>query len=323
MVSRIEFDRDRPGPTGPRRPVRIRADQRGRRARPHGAPGGAQRDGAAGAADGPAAPAAHAGARPLADAPARAPATHRLAAAPSPTTAPAIPAGCLFVDVCVQRDPFGPFVQDLVRRGAASGFRDSSFRPNDPVTRGQLAKMATLAAGFDLTTLSGPHFSDTPPTDPFYAYIETAFAQGLMTGYGDGTFRPQSAVTRGQMAKAMVLTRGWPLFDPDAPSFADVPYGTPFYLYVETASGLKVINSFADALSPVPDGDMPDAAVIDVALATFRPGLRVNLGGHEPAAFGGGAAGPYNIGAMTGDSERVDEWDEQRAPPPTAAPAFP
>src|SRR6476659_4958886 len=45
-------------------------------------------------------------------------------------------------------------------------------------------------------------------------------------------------------------------------------------------------------------------------------------GGHEPAAFGGGAARPYNTG-MTGDSQRVDEWDEQRAPPPAAAPPIP
>jgi subtilisin family serine protease len=203
---------------------------------------------------------------------------------PPPTAAPTppvIPEGCLFVDVCVQRDPFGPFVQDLVRRGAAGGYRDGSFRPNDPVTRGQLAKMATLAAGFDLTTLSGPHFTDAPPTDPFYAYIETAFAQGLMTGYGDGTFRPQSGVTRGQMAKAMVLTRGWPLFDPEAPSFADVPYGTPFYLYVETASGLQVINSFADrTFHPYQVVTRADAAkIIDVALATFRPGSGGSFGG--------------------------------------------
>ena len=40
---------------------------------------------------------------------------------------------------------------------------------------------------------------------PSYAefYIRTMAAQGILSGYDDGTFRPQNNITRGQMAKIL------------------------------------------------------------------------------------------------------------------------
>jgi len=40
-----------------------------------------------------------------------------------------------------------------------------------------------------------------PADNPFYQYVETAYAHGIMSGYGDGTFRPGNNATRGQIAK--------------------------------------------------------------------------------------------------------------------------
>ena len=46
-----------------------------------------------------------------------------------------------------------------------------------------------------------PAFSDVPRSDPFYRYVETARAGGVISGYADGTFRPGSTATRGQIAR--------------------------------------------------------------------------------------------------------------------------
>ena len=44
----------------------------------------------------------------------------------------------------------------------------------------------------------------------------------------------------------LVLMRGWPFASPETPSFRDVPVGSAFYYYVETAAGLQVMPGFAD-----------------------------------------------------------------------------
>ena len=39
---------------------------------------------------------------------------------------------------------------------------------------------------------------------------------------------------------------GWTLLDPPTPTFSDVPVGSPFYQYIETAVCHGVLNGYAD-----------------------------------------------------------------------------
>jgi hypothetical protein len=75
------------------------------------------------------------------------------------------------------------------------------FRPNGRSTRGQLSKMVVLASGMPTNTEGGPHFTDTHPGSTFYEYVETLYNAGAISGYPDGTFRPNNTVTRGQASK--------------------------------------------------------------------------------------------------------------------------
>ena len=45
------------------------------------------------------------------------------------------------------------------------------------------------------------HFTDVASGHPFYGFIETAYNHGIITGYSDGTFRPDNSATRGQICK--------------------------------------------------------------------------------------------------------------------------
>ncbi|MEP7123708.1 MAG: S-layer homology domain-containing protein [Byssovorax sp.] len=101
-------------------------------------------------------------------------------------------------------DPLFPYVEAAVAHGVIGGYNDGTFRPNNPVTRGQMAKMVTIAMGFPTLIAPGaPHFNDTPPDSTFYGYIETLSALGIVNGYSDGTFRPNNPNTRGQLAKVI------------------------------------------------------------------------------------------------------------------------
>ena len=47
-------------------------------------------------------------------------------------------------------------------------------------------------------------FSDAASIPSYAAsYIQPMVAQGIISGYSDGTFRPGSNITRGQMAKIL------------------------------------------------------------------------------------------------------------------------
>jgi photosystem II stability/assembly factor-like uncharacterized protein len=100
---------------------------------------------------------------------------------------------------------FSSYVETALRHGAISGYADGTFRPGADVTRGQLSKIIVSARGWSIDVTGGPHFSDVAADNAFYGYVETAAHHGVLSGYGDGTFRPGSQATRGQIAKIIYL----------------------------------------------------------------------------------------------------------------------
>ena len=99
----------------------------------------------------------------------------------------------------------------------AQGFPDGTFRPELTITRGQFAKMAVNAFGFLPSDYPEPLFSDVPPDHFYHAYIMgVALSSSFMSGYPDGTFRPDTPITRGEV---------WALLDPWVRSPEDMALG--------------------------------------------------------------------------------------------------
>ncbi|MDQ2808331.1 MAG: S-layer homology domain-containing protein [Chloroflexota bacterium] len=166
-------------------------------------------------------------------------------ASATPTATPTPCTTGVFSDV-PPGSTFHPFVTDLVSKGAISGYSDCTFRPSATITRGQVAKVLVLAFGLPLNTAGGPHFNDVAVGSTFYSFIETAFNRGIISGYSDGTFRPANVVTRGQIAKMVTLGRGWTQQNPTTATFSDVPVGSTFFPFVETAFAKGVISGYSD-----------------------------------------------------------------------------
>jgi uncharacterized protein YkwD len=150
-----------------------------------------------------------------------------------------------FYDVLLT-DYFYGGVGFLFCRGAASGYPDGTFHPGAPTTRAQFSKMAAVANSWPLITPSQPSFTDVPRTHAFFTYIETAKSRGVVNGYPDGSFRPDALVTRGQLAKMVATSEGWSPLEPPNPRFNDVPPGSPFYGYVESAAWQGVVQGYGD-----------------------------------------------------------------------------
>ncbi len=79
------------------------------------------------------------------------------------------------------------------------------FRPSNFVTRGQLTKIVVIGAGWALRNPAMPTFSDVSTGNVFYPFIETAVCHGVISGYNDGTFRPNAYAFRSQIAKIVYL----------------------------------------------------------------------------------------------------------------------
>jgi hypothetical protein len=100
-------------------------------------------------------------------------------------------------------------VDCLVAYGITSGKTATTFATGDIVTRGQLAtfvlNILDLVDGFDRPANARDAFPDDEG-NVHEDNINDAAALGLVTGFNDGTFRPNVGVTRAQMATFIVNT---------------------------------------------------------------------------------------------------------------------
>ncbi|MCU0548557.1 MAG: S-layer homology domain-containing protein [Leptolyngbya sp. Prado105] len=99
------------------------------------------------------------------------------------------------------------FIQSLVTRNLITGFPDSTFKPENSLTRAQFA--AIIAKSFNLPLKQpGTNFSDVPSNFWAAEAIAKANRMGFITGFPDGTFRPGLNLTRTQAIVALVSGLG-------------------------------------------------------------------------------------------------------------------
>ena len=160
-----------------------------------------------------------------------------------------------FIDV-LQGSTFYPYVHCLACRSIISGYPDGTFRPNDSVTRGQLSKIVSNAAGYN-----EPHseqtFEDVLPGSTFYDFVQRLSSRGIVGGYpcgGPGEpciepnrrpyFRPSTNVTRGQASKIVAFAKGLPAPPSGQRTFEDVPEGSTFWQWIEALASTGSIAGY-------------------------------------------------------------------------------
>ena len=86
-------------------------------------------------------------------------------------------------------------VSTMVRAGIINGYPDGTFKPNAPITR---AELATIAVRFFEVQKSDKNvFSDTAGHWAVQ-FINAAAENDLITGYPDGTFKPNQNIKRAE-----------------------------------------------------------------------------------------------------------------------------
>ncbi|MGB4171911.1 MAG: S-layer homology domain-containing protein [bacterium] len=83
--------------------------------------------------------------------------------------------------------------------GFVAGYPDGTFRPDQPVTRAEMAILINRVLG--IKEEGGEEvFSDVPAGAWYSAEVAAASKTGIISGYGDGTFRPNNKITRQELA---------------------------------------------------------------------------------------------------------------------------
>jgi hypothetical protein len=94
----------------------------------------------------------------------------------------------------------------------------------------------------------GATFSDLMPSDWGYQEVLSLTDQKIISGYPDGTFRPDAQITRAEFCKLIVKTvpRGLDPKYPAKPTFPDVDRNHWAYGYVEAVAAQGWVNGFPD-----------------------------------------------------------------------------
>jgi hypothetical protein len=152
-------------------------------------------------------------------------------------------------------------IMSLACEGILSGCADGLFHPDNPVTRAQFAKIIILALGRHTAAMdntSSPTFRDLPFAGSEYPfdYVEEAAVLGIIGGFPDGTFRPQSPVTRAQLALMLARAGGDRLAQPptgyvcpfrDVPSYAKVAVTLAYYNSLVNGKTATTFDPYAQA----------------------------------------------------------------------------
>ncbi|WP_432361394.1 S-layer homology domain-containing protein [Sporosarcina sp. UB5] len=95
-------------------------------------------------------------------------------------------------------------VNELAERNIIGGYPDGTFKPGNPITRGQAAAIIAKLTDMDLTNVKNPNFKDVSEANGYYKAIAALAEAKIINGYGDGRYGPNDPIKRGQLASILV-----------------------------------------------------------------------------------------------------------------------
>ncbi len=159
--------------------------------------------------------------------------------------------------------PFEAEIAWLEAEGITGGFSDGTFRPTSAVTREGLAAFLWRYMGKPAPAANAPRFTDVPTTHPFSTAIRWMAGEKITSGFSDGTFRGNQAVTRQAAASFLWKLQGSRPPAPGARSFRDVPSTHTFHTAIRWLAGAGLTTGHADGTF------RPSATLTRQAIASY------------------------------------------------------
>ena len=95
-------------------------------------------------------------------------------------------------------------INSLYDAGIINGKTETTFAPNDNVTRAEFAKMLMGVFGLNSDAFTTSSFYDVSPSDWYFQSVESAYNLGIINGVAPAYFDPNANITRQDMAVMVV-----------------------------------------------------------------------------------------------------------------------
>jgi photosystem II stability/assembly factor-like uncharacterized protein len=212
-----------------------------------------------------------------------------------------------FTDVPAS-NPFFKFIQKLRDLGITSGCSATEFCPNNPITREEMAVFVIKSryGTINFTYPTTPYFTDVPPSDPFFPFIQKMAQTGITAGCGGGLYCPDQSLTRGQMAVFIItglLNQLLPVTTPVVTQVTPAS-GSLGQTLTVTLSGMASHFNFAPGTTQV---TVPAGITASNVTVSSPTSLTVQLT-ISPGAIPSNtvpAGSPYSIVVTTGSEEAM------------------
>lgn len=135
--------------------------------------------------------------------------------------------------------------KDVTGTKFVEGYDDMTIKPENHITRAEFVTMVVRAiGGYDSSKDYGESFADVSPKMWYANTIAYAKQMNLIDGYEDGTFKPNSSITRAEAAKILAEAAG--LTSENTGTFPDVADGKWYTPYIEALAEKGIIIGYAD-----------------------------------------------------------------------------
>ena len=125
-------------------------------------------------------------------------------------------------------------ITKMTKEGIMSGYRNGTFKPNDPLSREEAASLFSNMIGDTPSIMLASSFSDITSDRWSSLAIESVARANIISGYGDNTYRPEQYISRQEfavVADKFLHYQGYRTEDPtalDAIHFSDQKFIAPW-----------------------------------------------------------------------------------------------
>jgi len=230
--------------------------------------------------------------------------------------------------------PYFSQILELYKRRVISGYGDGTFKPDAKITRAEFIKIALGVTNcYDCTMPTEPQKQKYMPVIPFpdvrlpawyYYCIWIAKDLAMITGYGDGLFRPERNISRAEAAA--VLLRQSQIEIEKAPdgAYADVMDYAWYKDYVYTAVKIGLIKETGGYIFPDEQITRGEFAFMGMGVVNMLDCHEVDEDGdgmpdwwevanNLDPMYAGDAASDYDFDGFTALQEYINKTDPNKA----------
>lgn len=189
------------------------------------------------------------------------------------------------------------YIDNLSGKKYVSGYEDGTYKPDNYVTRAEFAKILTNI--FGVIDKSGVDLSDVADSAWYSDTMKIAVKAGFVTGYSDGTVKPEENITR-QEAAVMVY-RAWNLTPEGELNFTDKNEIADWAAnQVATLAAKNVLNGYADGTFK-PNNNITRAEVAKIISCAVALGINTS----STTTPSGTTSGVLHVGGTSASTSHV------------------